>query len=260
MSYGEPGPGRWITIYTNPGHVYMVVAGLRFDTSGRTRLGSRWQPEMRPSGGFVVRHPAWPMNDLSVYICDNYGALRDLMRFALEDDPRIEVVGEAEDAITCVRELPEARPDVLVLDLRMPGVTGLEAVPEIRDASPDTRIVVYSQYIDDAHRGGAARGGRRGLAQEGRGPERAARDGPQRRRAQPPLVVVRPSLLDRAVELLDRLRHDLLDAGHVPARQRDQLHRRSRLDGRRPEASSRVGRSRRRSRRGRARRASRLRA
>ena len=57
MSWGAPGPGRWITIYTNPGHVYMVVAGLRFDTSGRTRLGSRWQPEIRPSGGFVVRHP-----------------------------------------------------------------------------------------------------------------------------------------------------------------------------------------------------------
>ena len=89
------------------------------------------------------------MNELSVYICDNYGALRDLMRFALEDDPRVKVIGEAEDAITCVRELPEARPDVLVLDLRMPGVTGLEAVPEIRNASPDTRIVVYSQYIDE---------------------------------------------------------------------------------------------------------------
>lgn len=86
---------------------------------------------------------------LRVYICDNYGALRDLMRFALEDDPRVKVIGEAEDAITCVRELPQAQPDVLVLDLRMPGVTGLEALPNIRAASPNTRIVIYSQYIDD---------------------------------------------------------------------------------------------------------------
>ena len=86
---------------------------------------------------------------LSVYICDNYGALRDLIRFALEDDPRVNVIGEAEDAITCVQELPKVRPDVLILDLRMPGVTGLEAVPDIRAASPNTRIVIYSQYIDD---------------------------------------------------------------------------------------------------------------
>ena len=56
-SWGARGPGKWITIYANGGHVYMVVAGLRFDTSGRTRLGSRWQPEMRSGGGFAVRHP-----------------------------------------------------------------------------------------------------------------------------------------------------------------------------------------------------------
>jgi cell wall-associated NlpC family hydrolase len=57
MGWGEPGSGRWITIYTNPGHVYMVVAGVRFDTSGRRSNGSRWQKEMRPGGGFVARHP-----------------------------------------------------------------------------------------------------------------------------------------------------------------------------------------------------------
>ena len=57
MNWGEPGPGRWITIYANPGHMYMVVAGLRSDTSGRERLGSRWQSDMRPASGYVVRHP-----------------------------------------------------------------------------------------------------------------------------------------------------------------------------------------------------------
>jgi cell wall-associated NlpC family hydrolase len=56
MSYGDPGQGAWITIYTNPDHVYMVVAGLRFDTSGARP--SRWQTAPRSFDGFVVRHPA----------------------------------------------------------------------------------------------------------------------------------------------------------------------------------------------------------
>jgi cell wall-associated NlpC family hydrolase len=57
MGWGKPGPGKWVTIYTNPGHVYMVVAGVRFDTSGTRVTGSRWQRSMRPGGGFVARHP-----------------------------------------------------------------------------------------------------------------------------------------------------------------------------------------------------------
>ena len=43
MSWGAPGKGRWVTIYANPGHVYMVVNGRRFDTTGRDESGSRWQ-------------------------------------------------------------------------------------------------------------------------------------------------------------------------------------------------------------------------
>jgi cell wall-associated NlpC family hydrolase len=54
--YGEPGPGRWITIYANSGHVFMVVAGLRFDTSGQGRAGTRWQEAPAPTGGYAVRH------------------------------------------------------------------------------------------------------------------------------------------------------------------------------------------------------------
>ena len=66
MSWGLPGKGRWITVYTNPGHAYVVIAGLRLDTS----LGDRSAPEERSSGsgprwrkynrrpsGFTARHP-----------------------------------------------------------------------------------------------------------------------------------------------------------------------------------------------------------
>ena len=57
MSWGEPGPGKWVTIYAHQGHVWMVVAGIRFDTSGARETGSRWQNEMRSTAGFVARHP-----------------------------------------------------------------------------------------------------------------------------------------------------------------------------------------------------------
>lgn len=57
-TFGESGRGQWVSIYANAGHAYMVVAGLRFDTSGRSRAGTRWQSASRSSSGYVVRHPA----------------------------------------------------------------------------------------------------------------------------------------------------------------------------------------------------------
>jgi peptidoglycan hydrolase CwlO-like protein len=56
MSWGEPGPGRWITVYANAGHAFMIVAGWRFDTSN-LGTGTRWTQQMRGTGGFVARHP-----------------------------------------------------------------------------------------------------------------------------------------------------------------------------------------------------------
>ena len=56
MTWGRSGPGKWITIYANEGHMYMVVAGLRFDTSGRARAGTRWQAESRSTSGLAARH------------------------------------------------------------------------------------------------------------------------------------------------------------------------------------------------------------
>jgi cell wall-associated NlpC family hydrolase len=59
MKWGAPGRGRWMTVYANPGHVFLIVGGVRFDTSGRAgRRGSRWQPLQRSGANFVARH--WP--------------------------------------------------------------------------------------------------------------------------------------------------------------------------------------------------------
>jgi cell wall-associated NlpC family hydrolase len=56
--WGDPGPGHWITIYANTGHVYAEIAGLRWDTSGNiSGTGPRWHEDTASSRGFVVRHP-----------------------------------------------------------------------------------------------------------------------------------------------------------------------------------------------------------
>ena len=56
-SWGDAGPGQWVTIYAKGSHAFMVVAGIRFDTSGRTKNNTRWQADMRSSSGYVARHP-----------------------------------------------------------------------------------------------------------------------------------------------------------------------------------------------------------
>lgn len=56
-TWGAPGPGRRITIYANARHMFMVVDGRRYDTSGLSERGTRWSSEMRATGGFTARHP-----------------------------------------------------------------------------------------------------------------------------------------------------------------------------------------------------------
>jgi peptidoglycan hydrolase-like protein with peptidoglycan-binding domain len=55
--WGDPGPGQWVTLYAKSSHIFMVVAGIRFDTSGRTKNNTRWQTDMRPTSGYTAVHP-----------------------------------------------------------------------------------------------------------------------------------------------------------------------------------------------------------
>lgn len=61
MKWGEKGKGTWFTVYTNPGHAFLIAAGLRLDTSAVNdpggKKGPRWRPKTRSTKGFTVRHP-----------------------------------------------------------------------------------------------------------------------------------------------------------------------------------------------------------
>jgi DNA-binding NarL/FixJ family response regulator len=84
------------------------------------------------------------VRSISVFLCDDTPELRELTRCCLEEADDLRVVGEAGDAVTGVEQIGELEPDVVLLDLSMPGVSGLEAIRMIRTAAPRTAIVILS--------------------------------------------------------------------------------------------------------------------
>jgi DNA-binding NarL/FixJ family response regulator len=86
---------------------------------------------------------------IRIFLCDDVPELRALLRYGLEEDAGLEVVGEAGDARSAIAAVGELRPDVLLLDLSMPGMDGLEAIPLVQEASGTTGIVVFSGFAAD---------------------------------------------------------------------------------------------------------------
>jgi DNA-binding NarL/FixJ family response regulator len=85
------------------------------------------------------------MTPIRVFVCDDAPAFRDLLRMALEMDGSLAVVGEAEDG-SGLDALAEAAPDVVLLDLNMPELGGLDALPRLRELAPQARVVVLSSF------------------------------------------------------------------------------------------------------------------
>jgi DNA-binding NarL/FixJ family response regulator len=83
---------------------------------------------------------------IRVFLVDDVKELRMLVRLTLEEDPAIEVVGEASTGREGVKGVVAARPDVVLLDLSMPDMDGLEAIPLMRREAPGARLVVLSGH------------------------------------------------------------------------------------------------------------------
>jgi two-component system response regulator NreC len=88
---------------------------------------------------------------LRIVIADDHSVVRRGLRQVLEAEPGIEVVAEAEDIEGARRYVRGHKPDVLVLDLNMPGGSTLEAIPEIREDSPGTEIVILTMQNEPAY-------------------------------------------------------------------------------------------------------------
>jgi two-component system, NarL family, response regulator NreC len=97
--------------------------------------------------------------DVTVIIADDHGVVRGGLRLLLPQEEGIHVVGEADDVPGVLRMVEAQRPDVLVLDLNMPGPSSIDAISEIRRLSPRTHVVVLTMQDDPAHARAALRAG-----------------------------------------------------------------------------------------------------
>src|SRR3954470_16573070 len=91
------------------------------------------------------------MNKIRVLLCDDHNIVRAGMKCLLQTGEDVEVVGEAANGHECVREAKRLRPDVVVLDLAMPLLNGMEAARQIHKHLPRTKVLVVSSYKDEEY-------------------------------------------------------------------------------------------------------------
>ncbi|MGE0126499.1 MAG: response regulator [Blastocatellales bacterium] len=97
-----------------------------------------------------------------ILLADDHHIVRQGLKALLESEPHFRLVGEAGDGIEAVRLAERLRPDVLITDVMMPGLSGLEVTRQVTKSVPKTRVVILSMYADDAYVFEALRNGASG--------------------------------------------------------------------------------------------------
>lgn len=88
---------------------------------------------------------------MRIFVCDDSAGYRMVLRTVLDAEPDLRVVGDACDGRECIDDVRAARPDVVLLDINMPRMSGLEALPELRAVVPDAKIVVLTTHATPEH-------------------------------------------------------------------------------------------------------------
>jgi DNA-binding NarL/FixJ family response regulator len=111
-----------------------------------------WQISTAVDAGVGAELAGVPLCDpapISVFLVDDVAELRELIRYGMEEDPDFQVVGEAGDGRTAIEGIARTRPAAVLLDLSMPDMNGLEAIPKIRKEVPNVAIIVLSGFSAD---------------------------------------------------------------------------------------------------------------
>lgn len=104
---------------------------------------------------------------IRLLLVDDHPIVREGLEMVLQDEPDLEVVGAADTAEQAIELVRTLQPDVVLLDLELPGMSGIEAVPALVAAGTDTQILVFTAYDSDERVFGAVRSGARGYLLKG---------------------------------------------------------------------------------------------
>ena len=136
---------------------------------------------------------------IRVLIADDHAVLREGLRSFLELQDGIEIVGDAADGAEAVELAEQLRPAVVLMDLVMPKLDGVEAMRELRERVPETRVIILTSYIDDDRLLPAIRAGAAGYLLKNAEPQELAR---AIRAADAGEALIDPSVAARLVERL----------------------------------------------------------
>jgi two-component system response regulator NreC len=102
------------------------------------------------------------MNAIRVVVADDHATIRDALKLLLNGQPDIEIVGEAADGQQAVAAAVDLRPDVLLMDVSMPGLNGLHATSAIRKAAPSVKVLPLTRHAEESYLGELLRAGAAG--------------------------------------------------------------------------------------------------